>query len=208
MASAAVLLAGCSTSVAGNPTAAGAGSSEPAGTTQSTQPTQTSEPGPDTGALDCEGPDVVAPEDQPFCFTLPEGFRQDDVDLDNQAGSAASYTTGVLLSDRDVIVFSVYELTLDSDDLTDEDLTDALADVIAQLAVQGFDFTQTEPQLLEVDGARTFFYTGADASGLRSDTYFIFRGETELQVNCQWETMETEVLAGCEQVLDSLRIST
>ncbi len=205
-----LLLAGCATTVAGTPTAAGGGSSasgtEPTDGTQSTEPTETSESGSD-GELNCDGEDVVEPEGQPFCFTIPEGFRTDDIDIEAQAGSTASFTTGVVLSQRDLIIFSVYPLGVDSDDATDRELIDALATVIAGLDAQGFDFTETEPLVLEVDGARAFFYTGSDATGLRIDTYFIFRGSVELQVNCQWETMETEVLAGCEDVLDSLQIT-
>lgn len=203
-----MVLAGCATTVAGNPTAAGRGSStEPTEQTPSTEPTETTESGTDEGDLSCEGEDVVAPEGQPFCFTIPAGFRQNDIDIETQAGSTASFTTGVVLSERDLIIFSVYPLGLDSDDASDRDLIDALATVIAQLDAAGFDFTETEPLLLEVDGARAFFYTGSDATGLHIDTYFIFRGAVELQVNCQWETMEADVLTGCENVLDSLQIT-
>jgi hypothetical protein len=219
----ALFVAGCASNVAGTATSAGGGSatesseptdsseptesSEPTDATQTTEPTDTSESESDPGELGCEGENVVAPPDQPFCFDVPEGFQPNEVDIENQAGSTASYTTGILLSERDVIVFSVYQLNLDSDDLSDEELIGALSEVIDQLAAQGFDFTDTKPQVLEVDGARAFYYTGSDASGLSSDTYFIFRGATELQVNCQWQTMEAEILSGCEQVLDSLKIS-
>jgi len=208
------LLVGCGDTVGGTPTPPDGGatgeSTEPTETSESaetTEPSETSESDPDTGELVCEGENVIAPEGQPFCFDLPQGFQQGEIDIDTQAGSSASYTTGILLSELDLVIFSVYELDLDSDDATDQQLIDALAALIDDLAAQGFEFTDTEPQLLEVDGARTFYYSGSDASGLRSDLYFIFRGLIELQVNCQWETMETEVLAGCEQVLDSLQVS-
>lgn len=210
-AAALVLLAGCSTTIAGIPTAAGrdatSTSSDPTPTTETSGQTGTSESDPGTGELNCEGDNVVAPEGQPFCFDVPEGFTPDEVTIDNQAGSAASYSTGLSLTPRDLIVISVYELSLDSDDLSDRELIDALSAVIEQLAEQGFDFTATEPQVREVDGARAFYYTGNDATGLFSDTYFIFRGRTELQVNCQWETMMTEVLKGCDDIRASLQIS-
>lgn len=203
-----LLLTGCATTVEGAPTAGDGGST--AGTSRATgtsaEPTSSgSDPG--TAGFDCEGEGVIAPEDQPFCFVLPDGFRQDDVSLDAEAGSAASYTTGILIADRDVIAFSVYELSLDSDDLSNAELTDALEVVIDDLAAQGFDFDTTEPELSVVDGARTFRYSGMDSRGLHTDNYFIVRNSTELQVNCQWETMEQELLAGCGEVLSSLQIS-
>lgn len=212
----ALLLTSCGGTVSGTPTAGGGDptestepteTGEPTESTEPTEPTETSESDPGREALECEGENVISPEGQPFCFDLPEGFRQEEVDIENQAGSTASYSTGILLSERDLIVFSVYELSLDSDDLSDEELTDALAVVIDQLAAQGFDFTDTQPEISEIDGARSFYYTGADASGLRSDTYFIFRNSVELQVNCQWEEMEQEILAGCDEVLQSLQVS-
>ncbi len=207
----ATVLAGCATTLAGTPTPGGPGpattDSQPTEDTQSSSPTQTSEPGPDRGELPCEGPDAISPQDQPFCFTLPQGFRPDDVNVETQAGSTASFTTGVVLSQRDLIIFSVYELGLDSDEATDQQLADALGAVIDQLAAQGVEFDSTEPVVQEVDGARAFVYTGTDASGLGLETYFIFRGFVELQVNCQWESMQTEVLAGCQEVLDSLQLT-
>jgi hypothetical protein len=209
-----LLLSSCATTVSGTPTAGDGGgtgatteATQSTESTETTEPTETTEAEPGTEDLDCAGDDIIAPEGQPFCVEVPAGFRSGAVDIENTAGSAASFSTGILLSERDLIILSVYELDVDSDDLTDQELTDALAEIIDQLAAQGFDFTDTEPQILEVDGARAFYYTGADATGLRSDTYFIFRGQTELQINCQRETMEAEVLAGCEQVLETLQIT-
>ncbi len=179
-------------------------STEPTETTESTQPTEQTD---DDGELTCEGEGVVAPAGQPFCFTLPMGFTQDEIDVDNSAGSSASYTTGAVLNQRDVVVFSVYDLNIDSDDLSDQAVADALAPIITQLGEQGFEFESTEPVLEEVDGARAFFYQGSDATGLFSETYFIFRGFTELQVNCQWAAEREALLAGCEEILGSLQVT-
>lgn len=217
-----VLLTGCAGTIDGtgraDSAASSGGSSTPSDDTSSTpsDDTSTSEPtsnptddsggGADRTALDCQGANVVAPAGQPFCFDLPEGFRQDDVNIDSAAGSSASYTTGALLSERDVIIFSVYPLNIDSDELTDQELTDALAPVIDELAAQGFSWDSTEPQISEVDGARAYFYSGNDSTGLMVETNFLFRGATELQVNCQWQSMEVALLAGCEQVLGSVQV--
>ncbi len=221
-----VLLTGCAGTIDGTGRADSApsagGSSTPSDDTSSTpsddtsstpsDDTSTSDPTDDSGgsadrtALDCQGANVVAPAGQPFCFDLPDGFRQDDVNIDSEAGSSASYTTGALLTERDVIIFSVYPLNIDSDELTDQELTDALAPVIDGLAAQGFSWDSTEPQISEVDGARAYFYSGSDSTGLVVETNFLFRGATELQVNCQWQSMEVELLAGCEQVLGSVQV--
>ena len=203
-----LLLAACSSIVEGTPTAAGRSStttsSSAAPTTTSSAPTTTDSG--TAGELSCSGDNAVLPEGQPFCFTKPDGFRIDDVSIDNEAGSSASYTSGLLLSQRDVIVFSVYDLNINTDDLSDQELTDALRPVIDQLSAQGFDFGNAEPDLREVDKARAFHYTGSDAGGLNSDTYFIFRGRTELQVNCQWADMKQVLLAGCDTVLADLQL--
>lgn len=214
-ATAAVLLvAGCSSAIEGTGTSdGGAGpptTGEPTETAEGSEPTETTEPtddgGDDQSTLDCDGTNVVAPDGQPFCFDLPEGFEQQEIEIDNSAGAGAAYTTGAVLNERDVIVFSVYELNIDSEELGDQELADALAPIITQLGEQGFEFETIEPEIREVDDARAFFYTGSDATGLFSETYFIFRGFTELQVNCQWDTEQAALLAGCEQVLDSLEL--
>jgi len=134
------LLVGCGDTVGGTPTPPDGGatgeSTEPTETSESaetTEPSETSESDPDTGELVCEGENVIAPEGQPFCFDLPPGFQQGEIDIDTQAGSSASYTTGILLSELDLVIFSVYELDLDSDDATDQQLIDALAALIDDL---------------------------------------------------------------------------
>lgn len=210
-----VLLTGCASTVAGTPTSAGGAPTEETtettdttDTTETTEPTETSESEPDTGELACAGDDVIAPDGQPFCFNNPEGFEQTVVSQETEAGNPASYSTGVGISAEDLINFNVYDLApADSDVLSDQELIDALSTVIDSLAAQGIDFTATEPQIVEVDGARALFYTGGDGAGLRIDTYFIFRGSIELQVSCQWRELEQEILAGCDQVLNSLQLT-
>lgn len=204
-------LTGCATTVDGS----GTPDVEATGTTTATTTPSDDEGGSEGGsdgggdpsALACDGDQAVAPVGQPFCFTLPDGFTQQEIEVDNSAGNAAAYTTGVALSQRDVIVFSVYPLALDSDDLTDGQIADALEPIIVQLAAGGFTFDSTEPEVRMVDEARAFFYQGSDATGLFSDTYFIFRGETELQINCQWADAQEALLASCDEVLDSLDVT-
>lgn len=210
-----ITLAGCSDSVDGNATAGGGGSSTSA-TTQTTQssaaptsPTETSTDGggSDDGVLDCGGSEVLAPDGQPFCTDIPAGFTQTEVDTSNEAGAGAAYSTGLAISEQDVILFSVYALTANSDDLSDDELSTALAPVISQLATQGFTFDSQEPRIDEIDHTRAYAYTGNDGAGLTSDLYFIFRGSTELQVTCQWADQEDALLAGCDDVLASVQIT-
>ncbi|CAN5323772.1 hypothetical protein BH20ACT5_BH20ACT5_00140 [soil metagenome] len=78
--------------------------------------------------------------------------------------------------------------------------------MIAQLESQGFTFP-VPAEVIEVDDARTITcLDGVSADGRNTDVYFLLRGPTELQVNCQWETQEAEIDAACVEVLDSLQI--
>lgn len=210
----AVALAGCSDTTEG---AATAGGSSPAATTTeaaetTTEATETTteaaptDDGGSDGTLDCTGTDVLAPDGQPFCTAIPDGFTQTEVTTDNEAGAGAAYSTGLALSEQDVILFSVYALTADSDDLSDDELSGALAPIISQLAAQGFTFDSQQPQIEEVDNARAYVYSGSDGAGLSSDLYFIFRGGTELQLTCQWVDQQEDLLAGCDAVLDSVQV--
>lgn len=221
-----VAVAGCSGSTDGEGTAAGdsaATTSDSATTAETTESTAestaestettaettetTEDSGGDDGELTCDAENVLAPDGQPFCSDIPDGFTQTEITTDNEAGSAAAYSTGLAISEQDVILFSYYLLTQDSDVLSDDDLGSALAPVISQLAAQGFVFDTQEPDIQDIDDARAFVYTGNDGAGLNSDLYFVFRGTTELQVTCQWAEQEDTLLAGCDEVLDSVELT-
>jgi hypothetical protein len=213
------LLAGCASTVSGTgriaadaarPSGGGApsasGSADP-----SADPSGSGSPGADKGrrSLACKG-SQISPAGSPYCFGMPSGFQDvsASVTVDASIGQE-KYRSAVALGDRDLIIVSVYELRLDTDDIADDTLEGELKTVLAQLAARGFTFTSTTADKTTVDGARSFRYHASQKStGLESDVYFLFRGKNELQVNCQWKDKESQITKGCKSVLGSLQFKT
>ena len=209
------LLAGCSSTVSGTGTIAadatrpsGGASASPSGGAPSASPGGGTD---DEGrsSLACKGT-KISPSGSPYCFTVPDGFQDvsSSVTVDASIGQE-KYRSAVAVGDRDLIIVSVYELRVDTDDIADDTLEGELKTVLAQLAQQGFTFESTSAEKTKVDGARSFSYHATQkSSGLESDVYFLFRGKNELQVNCQWKTKEADVTKGCRSVLGSLQFKT
>jgi len=207
------LLAGCASTVAGTGTIA----ADAARPSRSASPTASGTPDPvpsrsggshDTGrnSLSCRG-QRISPAGSPYCFTLPEGFQDvsSSVTVDASIGQE-KYRSAVAVGDRDLVIVSVYELRVDTDDIADDTLEGELKTVLAQLGRQGFTFESTAADTSTVDGARSFGYHASQKSTkLESDVYFLFRGKNELQVSCQWKGKEREITRGCRAVLDTLQ---
>jgi len=208
------LLAGCAGTVTGTGTIA-ADAARPSGGSASSAAAGIPDPAPsrsggsdDTGrsSLSC-GEERISPSGSPYCFTLPEGFQDvsSSVTVDASIGQQ-KYRSAVAVGDRDLIIVSVYELRVDTDDIADDTLAGELRIVLAQLGRQGFTFESTAADRSTVDGARSFGYHASQKSTkLESDVYFVFRGKNELQVNCQWKGKEPEIAKGCRAVLDTLQ---
>jgi hypothetical protein len=209
------LLTGCASTISGTGTIA-ADAARPSGGASgsagpSPDPSGSGSPGADTGrsSLACKG-SKISPAGSPYCFVMPAGFQDvsSSVTVDASIGRE-KYRSAVALGDRDLIIVSVYELRLDTDDIADDTLEGELKTVLAQLAAQGFTFKSTTADKTTVDGARSFGYHATQkSSGLESDVYFLFRGKNELQVNCQWKDKESEITKGCKAVLASLQFKT
>jgi hypothetical protein len=202
------LLAACSTTVAGTGTVA-ADAARPGGATP--DPSGESPGTDDKGrsSLACKGT-AISPTGSPYCFTVPGGFQDvsSSVTVDASIGQE-KYRSAVAVSDRDLVIVSVYELRVDTDGIAADTLEGELKTVLAQLAQQGFTFASTSAEKTTVDGARSFSYHASQkSSGLESDVYFLFRGKNELQVNCQWKTKEDAITKGCRSVLGSLQFKT
>jgi hypothetical protein len=216
------LVAGCSSAVTGNGTIAADASAPSGGASGSAMPSGSASPMPSaspssgggsdgTGrqSLSCSGT-KISPSGSPYCFTVPSGFQDvsSSVTVDASIGQE-KYRSAVAVGDRDLIIVSVYELRVDTDDIADATLEGELKTVLAQLARQGFTFDSTTAEKSTTDGARTFAYHAAQASsGLESDVYFLFSGKNELQVNCQWKDKEADVTKGCQAVLKSLQFKS
>ena len=204
------LLAGCATTVSGggrpaaDATKLGGGPSASAGPAA---PTGSAAPGRRT--LTCGG-SKVSPAGSPYCFTMPAGFQDvsSSVTVDASIGRE-KYRSAVAVSDRDLIIISVYELRRDTDDIADDTLEGELKQVLQQLSQQGFSFDSTTADKTGVDGARSFgYHASQNSTGLESDVYFLFRGRNELQINCQWQDKESDVTRGCKSVLGTLQFKT
>jgi hypothetical protein len=211
------LLTGCANTVSGTGTIAadaarpsGAGApSASASADPDPDPSGSGSPGTGRSSLACKG-SKISPAGSPYCFVMPAGFQDvsSSVTVDASIGKE-KYRSAVALGDRDLIIISVYELRLDTDDIADDTLEGELKTVLAQLAAQGFTFRSTSADKTTVDGARSFGYHATQkSSGLESDVYFLFRGKNELQVNCQWKDKESEITKGCKSVLGSLQFKT
>jgi len=210
------LVAGCSSSVSGNGTLAADASRPAGGASGSAMPSGSPTPSPSGGSegtgrqtLSCTGT-KISPSGAPYCFVVPAGFEDvsSSVTVDASIGRE-KYRSAVAVDDRDLIIVSVYELRVDTDDIADETLEGELKTVLAQLARQGFTFKSTTAEKSTTDGARTFTYHASQASsGLESDVYFLFSGKNELQVNCQWKAKKAEITKGCAQVLKSLQFKS
>ncbi len=202
----AVTVTGCATSVGGNGRlAAGAQTPQPTGSTEptrSTAPTESSGPTGDD-VLDC-GQVRVSPPGAPYCYTAP---ALDEVDLgDPTAGEEGSFRTSYGFGPTDHIDVQAYAVGVDTDALTDAEIIGELAGVITDLETGGFEF-DAEPTVSEVDGARSFTYTGTSTDGSQDIVaHFVFRGMNEVQVNCARSARARAIKAACSDVLDSLQI--
>ena len=201
------LLAGCATTIAGTGQPAANVTKPGGGPGASAKPSGSAAPGASgRQTLTCGG-SKISPTGSPYCFTMPAGFQDvsSSVTVDASIGRE-KYRSAVAVSDRDLIIISVYELRRDTDDIPDDTLEGELKQVLQQLSQQGFAFESTTADKTSVDGARSFgYHASQDSSGLESDVYFLFRGRNELQVNCQWKNKEPDITRGCKSVLGTLQ---
>jgi len=218
----ALLVAACSTAVGGSGTFAeggasgaatpsGSSSGSPASTSPGSSPTSGgSTEGPGRQTLSCTGAKLISPSGAPYCYAIPSGFTDvsSSVTVDTSVGKE-KFRTAVAVADRDLIIVTVYELLADTDSISDESLEQELKGVLTSLASQGFTFDSTTPKRTAVDGARAFSYHAREAKNqLQADVSFIFRGKTEVEVNCQWQRRQADITRGCQQVLESLQIKS
>jgi hypothetical protein len=159
--------------------------------------------------LRCSGR-TIAPAGAPYCFSIPSGFTDvsSSVRVDASVGNE-KFRSAVALADRDLIIVTVYTLTVDTDPIAADTLEGELRTVLAQLAAQGFTFESTQAARTTLDGARSFSYRAAQPKNkLQSDVYFVFRGKNEVEVNCQWQNKQAEIQKGCKALLGSLQVKT
>jgi hypothetical protein len=203
---AAVLVAGCASSVQGTGTVA-ADAVKPSAAAPSGSPSATAAPG--RSSLKCTGK-AIAPSGAPYCFGIPGGFTDvsSSVTIDTSIGNE-KFRSAVAVADRDLIIVTTYSLNADTDPISADTLEGELKTVLGQLATQGFTFESTQAERGTVDGARSFGYSATQSKNkLRSRVYFVFRGKSEVEINCQWQEKQAEVEKGCKAVLDSFQFKT
>jgi hypothetical protein len=214
----ATLAAACSTTVSGRATFAGGpggsapSGSAPGGSASPSAPAGSGSPSPagDRHALACRGGKVISPSGSPYCYLVPSGFVDvsSSVTVDTSVGSE-KFRTAVAVADRDLVIVTVYELRLDTDEISDSALETELRGVLAQLTSQGFQFDSTTAKRSTVDGARTFGYHAQETKNkLQADVYFTFRGKVEVEINCQWQLRQADVNRACQQVMTSMQIKS
>jgi len=208
-----LLAGGCAATVEGSGSIA-AGAARPRATAQpSASPSASASGGtasPGRSQLKCGGT-VISPTGAPYCFTSPPGFQDvsSSVSISASTGRGDKYRSAVAVAPRDLIIVTVYEVMVDTDTIAGETLQAELKTVLGQLSKQGFTFDSTTAKTSTVDGARTFrYHARQEAQELESDLYFLFRGKTEIQVNCQWKDKAAEIGKGCASVLDTLQVKT
>lgn len=209
----ALLATGCATTVSGNGTLA-EDAPRPTGSGPSDRPSPSNgndDPGSgERQSLNCEGDKIISPRGAPYCFAQPDGFQDvsETVTVDATVGNE-KYRSAVAVGDRDLIIVTVYELRINTDPVSDEMLESELRGVLANLSTQGFAFDSTVAKRGTVDGARSFGYHAQQAKErLEADVYFIFRGKSEVEVNCQWKDKRAQIQRACDDVLGSLQIKS
>jgi hypothetical protein len=192
------------------PTLAGP-SSDPSGGPSAGPTGGPSDPPTSVAAPTCSNPgarELVNPAGAPYTYRVPDCFQTTtEVTQGRQAGDA-KYETGLLPTGKpgtDLIIVSVYELTRDSDTLSDSEVKNQLDSLVGKLSGK----PAATPDTRTVAGARAWRYT-VELTGSTADSWFLFTGTTEVQVLCQWTTSgaKGQIEAGCQQVLDSLTISS
>lgn len=197
---AATLTAGCETAVAGSAVPVRSGSARPSPTTQAPPAKRTT--------LSCAGDDVVRPRGAPYCYLLPGGFTDatDQLTLNYQSPNPSEYESAVAVAVHDVIIVAVYPLREDSDSLSDDALSDEVNLVLRQGESSGFTVTG-QPTPTTVDENRAFRIPIKQKDGQYTSTiYFVFRGFTEIEINCQYARQRAAIERGCAGLLRSIQI--
>lgn len=188
------VVAGCSTTITG--------SAQPVpGAPTSTEPAK-----PKT--LSCSGGTIIQPTGAPYCYLLPSGFTDStgQLTLNYQSANPSRYDSAVAVAVHDVIIVAVYPLRENSDSIDSQELGSEVNAVLSQGESSGFTITGS-PTQTTVNGDRAFQIPIKQNDGQYGSTiYFVFRGYTEVEINCQFAAQPSAVTKGCQSVLGSIQI--
>lgn len=199
----AALVAGCTTTVTGSAVAGAHARPQ-----QPPSPT-TSVPPPVRTTLGCSGSTkVIQPKGAPYCYLLPSGFTDatDQLMLNYQSDNPSQYDTAVAVAVHDVIIVAVYPLRENSDGLSASVLGDQVSAVLGQGESAGFTVTG-DPTPTTVDNARAFEIPIKQNDGqYASSIYFVFRGYTEVEINCQFADHQSEINTACAAIRSDIEV--
>jgi hypothetical protein len=106
---------------------------------------------------------------------------------------------------KDLIKVSAHTLDRSADDVSDADILTELQGLPEQLGAT----VSGEPEQKSIAGGRAWRFD-LKIEGTSTHTWWIFKGEKQIQVTCQWasESMRPAVETGCTQVLESFAFGT
>lgn len=153
----------------------------------------------------CSGDTIVEPKGGPYCYAVPNGFRQAQAEL-----GGAKYTTGVALDKDNLIIAGVFPAPADLDKLSDSALKRAVDQLIGQQDSPSFKLATDFGTLSKPPAGRALEYHAVTNGSppIHVDLYIIARGHTKVQLNCQSTNQQRKVETACAQVLQSLRITS
>jgi hypothetical protein len=202
-------LSGCTATVDGTAMAASEGALTTAPAPSSTPPSTPTSTPPARTTTNCSGGTVIQPKGAPYCYLLPSGFDDVTGELTRsyRSASPSEYESAVAAAVHDVIFVAVYPLSEDSDGLSAAVLGDQVDSVLR--AGESAGFTRTGALTpATVDGARTFLASVKQNEGrYASAVYFVFRGSTEIEINCQYADRQADVERGCAGVRRTIQIT-
>jgi hypothetical protein len=175
-----LVLAGCSTSVAG-----------------------TAQRVPERAKLSCQ-PGAVTATAAPFCYPLPKGFTDRTADMTPQGGW--KYQTLIEIDEKNTVAVAADVLDYDSDTYD----FGKLADVAEQQRITaGTEYAAkdaSEFTALTIDGARAFEQTVEYNSGYHSRALVVYRGRSYARIDCVYVGEKKAVLDACAKVVATFQI--
>lgn len=182
-----MLVAGCSTTVHGQGSAA----------------VSVSRSASAQGQSECDAGWVTAPG-APFCYPLPAGFA--DYSYLSDYEPAWTYRTLVSVDQHDLIAVLAIRIDFDASSESAAQLR-SVYHRGPELAPGKFALKTASPtRRVTIDGATAFRQTGVFTSGISTDTTTIYRGHTWAEVECQSLDHPKKVAAACETVLRNVQI--
>ncbi|HEY3611526.1 MAG TPA: hypothetical protein VGL06_28790 [Pseudonocardiaceae bacterium] len=164
--------------------------------------------GPAPAALvTCAGGTVIQPAGAPYCYLLPAGFTDytGKVTVQVQSDVPTSYASVVGIAVYDSIQVSVVRLRADSDSISMAALTDGLSSSMSNMTAHGLIVGQST-SAAPVDNDRTVQVTLTKGNLYTSTIYAVFRGYTEIAINCQSSEREPDVDRACASIRQTIRI--